>query len=485
MGTNISTRKNLYFNTLLSISQILYPLITFPYASRVLGPDGIGLFGFVDSITQYFLLIAAFGIPIYGIREIARTSNDGVARSKVYSELLFLHLCFTGILLVVYICFFLAVPKLHQHAAMFWVGTGILIFNVFPTEWFFQGIQDFVFVARRTMIIRLCSIVALFIFVNEKDDVVIYYLINLIAFILNSLINMYYAGKFVQLSFRSLSIRRHLRPLGYIFSCNVAISIYLLVDSILLGFMVNNEAVGYYTTATRLSKAMILVVTSFSLVMVPKISKLFREKNKLEINRLLRISFEYVFFLTVPIGVGIFIVSEDFIRLYAGAKFLPAVATLKILAPLALLIGLSNIFNMQVLTPMGKEKKMLVGVSAGMVCSLLLNVIFIPLWKHNGAAVSNVITELIVTVFTGYYALREVDFIVDWSSLFKAVLSSLVFFPIHWAVMQYDLNYLLKLGIVLCSCGIMYGLIQYFIWRSMILVQFIQSIKTKIFHEKI
>jgi O-antigen/teichoic acid export membrane protein len=480
-----STKKNLYYNTLLSISQVLYPLITFPYASRVLGPDGIGLFGFVDSITQYFILIAAFGIPIYGIREIAKASDNLKQQSRVYSDLLIIHLCFTGVALVIYIATFLSVPKLHQNESMFWVGSGILLLNVFPTEWFFQGIQNFVFVARRTIVIRLCSIVALFIFVRTKGDVVNYYLINLVAFLLNSVVNMYYAGKFVRFSFSRLTLKRHFSPLFYIFSCNVAISIYLLVDSILLGFLVNTEAVGYYTTATRLSKALILIVTAFSLVMVPKLSALFKQRDEAEINRLLHLSFEYVFFLTVPIGIGIFVVAEDFIRLYAGSEFYPAVMTLRILSPLALLIGLSNLFAMQILTPKGKEKKMLIGVSAGMVFSITLNLILIPVWHQNGAAVSNIITEVVVTVITGYYALKEVTIRVQWGSFFKALGTALVFFPIHMLVMQYNFGYVIKLLLIILSCSSIYCLIQYFVWKSLILVQVVESIKNKIYHARI
>jgi O-antigen/teichoic acid export membrane protein len=480
-----STRKNLYYNTLLSISQVLYPLITFPYASRVLGPDGIGLFGFVDSITQYFILIAAFGIPIYGIREIAKATNNPKEQSQVYSDLLFLHLCFTVVALIVYIILFLGVPKLHQDQDMFWVGSGILLLNVFPTEWFFQGIQNFVFVARRTMIIRVCSILALFLFVKTKDDVLNYYLINLVAFLLNSIVNMFFARRFVRISFSKLVLKRHLSPLFYIFSCNVAISIYLLVDSILLGFLVNTEAVGYYTTATRLSKALILVVTAFSLVMVPKLSALFKEKNEVQITRLLHLSFEYVFFLTVPIGIGIYVVAEDFIRLYAGPEFYPAVMTLRILSPLALLIGLSNLFSMQILTPKGREKKMLIGVTAGMVFSITLNVILIPIMHENGAAISNIITEIVVTVVTGYYALKEVRIRVRWSSFFKALGSALLFFPIHLLIMQYHFGYILKLLLIIISCSSIYCLIQYFVWRSSILLQVVESLKTKISHARI
>ncbi|WP_219223179.1 oligosaccharide flippase family protein [Pedobacter antarcticus] len=480
-----SGKTNVYYNTLLSVSQILYPLITFPYASRILGPDGIGLFSFVDSITQYFILIAAFGIPIYGIREVAKAAQNKGSQSKIYSELLIIHLGLTALLMVVYICSFLVIPTMKEHSEMFWIGTGILFFNVFPTEWFFQGMQNFVFVAKRTIIIRMLSIGALFIFVKEKDDVTAYYMINLFAFMLNAIINLWYARNFVKFSFRQVSIKKHISPLTYIFACNVAISIYLLMDSILLGFLVGNESVGFYTTSSRLSKVFILVVTAFSLVMIPRLSTLFKEDNKAEIQRLLKLSFEYVFFITVPICIGLFIVAEDFVRLYAGPEFLPAVTTVRIMSPLVFLIGLSNIFGMQILTPKGREKKLLVGVGCGMVVSIGLNLILIPLWKENGAAVTNITTEVVVTLVTGYYALREVKMDIPWKRLFQSLLSSLAFIPINYLIMGIDINYIVKLGLVISLCGITYIIFQYFVWKSNIIIQILNSVKRKLGYEGI
>jgi len=471
MDTTSNIKKNVLYNTLLSVSQFLFPLVTFPYVSRVLGPKGIGSVSFVDSLTQYFILVAALGIPVYGIREIAKHRNDRDSISKLYAELVGIHFVITAILAVVYIALFNILPRLRTESSLFWIGTCMLVVNIFPTEWFFQGIEKFSFVVSRTLIIRILSITLLFIFVRSSKDTIWYYAINLITLVFNAVVNLSFVLRNVKIRFTGLQFRPHLKPLLLIFSSSVAISIYTLMDSILLGFIGTNDEVGYYATCVRLNKVIVSLIAAFSLVMVPRLSFAFKEQDNKAIDALLEDSFNYIIFITIPISIGLFVLAPDIIELFAGKAFAPAVTVVRIMSPLIFLVGLSNIFGMQILIPVGKESLLLKSVTVGMVVSISLNLILIPLYRHNGAAITNIITEIFVTTLTGYFAIKQFRFTFKYRIVWQALIASALFFPISYLFSRYSANNYVKLFGVFILSSITYLSIQYWIFNSPMIVK--------------
>jgi len=458
-------KRNVLYNVALSVSQVLVPVIVFPYVSRVLGPEGIGSIGFMESITQYFILFAALGIPIYGVREIAKVRSDKVQRSKLFSELLLIHCVTTLLLSVVFLLLLLHVPQLNRHFQLGMIGLGMLYVQAFMVEWLFQGLEEFSFIAIRTVLIRIVSIVLIFVFVSAPGDAAIYYGIMLVTGGLNMLINMAYARRYIGLVFTELEFRRHFKSLLYIFSFGIVVSVYTVLDTAILGFLSDVKEVGYYNTSLRLTKLVITVLTSFAIVMVPPLAQAFNGDNKAYALDLLNKSFAYMTLIGVPAGVGLFVFAPGIIGLFAGSDFELSVSSLRILAPSIIIIGFSNIFGMQILNPSNNEALFFRAALVGMLVSLPSNLLLVPSLGQIGTAAASVITEAVVLMLLVAFSRRVIAFKPNWSQLVKTLIATTVFVPIAYLFSWLEMDETVALlGGILVSMAT-YFAIQHWVWR--------------------
>ncbi|MEH6305198.1 flippase [Olivibacter sp. CPCC 100613] len=481
MGT---IKKNALYNVLLSVSQILFPLITFPYVSRILGPVGIGNVSFVDSVTQYFILIAALGIPIYGVREIAKLKDQQEKRSEVFSELLLIHLCTTGLALLLYIGIFFTAPYFKHYQPLFFLGAMVLFFQLFVVEWLFQGMEEFPYITKRTLLIRIGSVLAIFLLVNGSGDEAWYYGISCLAVLINAFFNMTYARRFVYLRPVQNIFKKHSKALLYIFSLGLVTSVYTVLDTALLGFLSTPEQVGYYATSARLIKLVIMVFVAFSTVLIPPLSKAFHENDTEHAIMLLEKSFGYTILLSVPASIGLYIVAPLIIPLYAGSQFLEATSSLKTIAPSIVFVSLSNVFGMQILNPTNNEQLFFWAAIAGMFISLLINFSLIPFFGQLGAALSSVITEFSVLILLIFFALKKIQFRPAWKLLWQALISILPTVIIYRFITMYTHTLLLQLVLVMTISAFVYGSIQYFVFRNPHLYGLLGMLRKKLHNAK-
>lgn len=478
-------RKNIVFNTLLSISQILFPLVTFPYASRILGPAGMGTVSFADNFITYFLIFSALGIPLYGVREIAKVKDDRIALGKVFSELVLIHLLTSILSVGILLLISLSSTKLSNSFGLYQIGMGILLGNVFIAEWFFQGIEKFKYIAVRTVLIRLFTIALLFFLVHAPADKNIYYALNLIATIIAALANMYAVSKLVNISFFNLSLKKHLKPLFIIFSNSIITTIYLVFDTIILGFLTNDVHVGYYAASMRISKISLAVIGVLSAVLLPRLTVAFRDKNWDEAKSLLVKSMSFVIFLSIPIAVGTFCLSEEIITLFAGTKYLPAATSLQILCFIVCFVGMAQVFAHQILLPLHQERKILYASLFGVVISLSLNFMLIPTLKQNGAAISSLATEASVTVVLFYFSFKLFKLAFPLLQLVQAVISSLLFFIVKLLVLKLvDIPVLIILLTVVIS-SVVYAMMQLFVWRNKTIIEVLSGFGPLKFLQKV
>ena len=245
----MQTQKNIFYNVLLAISQVLFPLITFPYLARVLGPENIGLYNFSESYARYFALVAALGISVYGVREIAKKQDQPKALSNTFTELFLINFIATCVLSVVYIFTIIYTNKLSNNATLFYWSFVFFFFQVFVLEWFFTGINQFKYIAVRFFIIRLIFVAAIFIFIKEANDYVKYMQLQVGLTFFLGVINFIFLFKFIDLKntrIKDLNLIQHLKPLFLLFLTIFSISVYLHFDTVLLGILADNESVGYY-----------------------------------------------------------------------------------------------------------------------------------------------------------------------------------------------------------------------------------------------
>lgn len=429
-----SIKANFIYNNLLTLSTLLFPLISFPYVSRILGPNGIGIYNYAFSVTNYFLLFASLGLPIYGIREIAKARASKGSLSKTFSELLSINICTTlvlsllGLFILNHIDVFEETPSLKYLSVLF------ILSNIGNIDWLFKGMEDYGYITIRTIALRLITITLLFIFVKEPADYVAYYMLTVLSNVAISCFNIYTACRSTRPVFRNLSIRKHIKPLLLLFSTQLAMSIYVNLDTVMLGSLSTTTEVGFYTAAIKIVKVCLMIVTSLGVVMIPRLSLYFKEGKEIEAQELLGKSLLFIFLIGAPIFIGLLVINEPLIILFAGEDFSYASTLVRYLAPIILLIGLSNLFGLQVLVPLGKEKLLLISVLLGAVANFILNLSLIPTYHSQGAAIGTFFAELIVAASTIYFAYRWFPIIIPLRPIILYVSLSLVFIPISYTI---------------------------------------------------
>ncbi len=463
-----SIKQNFIFNALLSLSQVVFPIITFPYVARIILPTGIGEVTIVESVCRYIMLFSALGIPIYGVREIAKVKNEKDKLNKLFSELIIIHFVITIFILLLFILFIYLIPIFHNKIEFYLLGFFMILSNVFVIEWYFQGIGQFKFITIRNLLVKSILTVVVFIVIKEKNDVYAYFSIIVVTSVINAAINFIYALRTIDLDFtiNINSMRRHLRPLFYIFSSIAFISIYTLLDTIMLGFMTSEKAVGLYTTGLKVSKIPIMFIAALGVVLIPKLSEYYHEGRLDLFVSLINKSIKFVITFSIPTVFLIISLSDQIIYIFAGTNFMESSSVLRTLSLLSMLIGLSNIFGLQILTPMGKDKYLTFSVLIGMVISLCLNLIFIPIYKEQGAALSNIIAEVAVTIATIFFANKFIKLIIDWKFIFKVALSSIPLFFVRFFVSKFILNDMMLIVITLFLSVLYFVFIQLFFVKN-------------------
>jgi len=468
-------RKNAFYNILLSLSQILFPLITFPYASRVLGPEAIGAVSLADNLTIYFLIFSGLGIPLYGLREVARVKHDRKLLGKTFSELFFIHLM--SAIIAVCILFMVSwhVEKLHSNFVLYQIGMAILMGSVFIAEWFFQGMEEFRYITTRTVSIRLLTIPLLFLLVNGPEDKNLYFGLSLITTLISGSCNIYFITKRVKISVANLDIKKHLKPLFLILSSAMVTTIYLVFDTVILGFLTNDTTVGYYAASMRIAKISLSVMGAVSIVLLPRLTLIFHQQDYTAATGLLNRSIRFVFFLSVPIAMGIFCLSNEIISVFAGKDYLPAVNSLKILSFIVIFVGLAQVFSTQILLPLKQEKKILYASIFGVIISLSLNFTLIPIFMHLGAAISSLLTELVVTIMLYTFTRRLFLVSMPIHILLKSFATSSLFFLIRYLVLQFTVLPVLVLIFTIGLSALIYIFVQLLVWKNKDMIEVLSA----------
>ncbi len=477
-----SISKNFFYNTILSVSQVLFPLIIFAYAARIINPAGIGKVSFVESICRYVILIAALGIPIYGVREIAKVKNDKTKLNSIFNEIVSIHIIISIAISVFYLIIIFFIEKFNNDIEYYLLGLIMIFSNVFTVEWYFQGTSNFKFITLRTIFVRTFTVILVFFIVTKSEDEIYFFLLTIITLLLNSIINFWYACKTINFKFiiNISEFKKHFKPLLLIFSSTVSISLYVLMDIILLGFLSDEKAVGFYSIALKISKIPMLFVGALGMVLIPQLSYSFIQNDIENINVLISKSINFVVTFSIPIIFLIFGLSSDLILILFGEQFIEAAETLKILSVLVFLIGMSNIFGLQILTPMGKDKYLTFSVLFGTILSLTLNFILIPFYQEKGAAITTVITELVVTFSTYYFANKFLKIEIDYKFIIVSFLFSTPFYLFTLIRNYLHVNKIAVLILILLLSFIYFAIMQLYLIKNKIIIELKNKLIQKI-----
>ena len=396
-----SVKTNYILNLINTGTQMLLPLITFPYACRIIEPDGIGQVNFFSSIISYISLFTCLGIPMYAVREIAKDRNDAIMMSRTAIEILLLHalLSLIGYLIVFILC--LTTPQIKEDITLFLILSLTIFFTAIGCEWFYQGIEDFKYITIRGLIVKIASVILLFLLVKTKEDLWLYGVYSVFGILGGNIFNFFRLRKYIHkenIIFSNLDILKHVKPVLQIFSFNVVTSVYLQLNPILLGFIKGALAVGYFTAATKIMSVIMKLSSCLGVVMMPRTSHLISEHREVEFNSLIQKSYDFTIAICLPLTCGLFVTAPNLIKVLCGQEFIPATFASQIIAPIILMVGISNVMGIQVLYPKGKIKTVMHCCLIGAIVDLLLCIILIPLFSYNGTAIAYLCAEITSTV---------------------------------------------------------------------------------------
>lgn len=396
-----SVKVNYILNLINTGTQMLFPLITFPYVCRVIEADGIGQINFFQSIISYISLFTCLGIPMYAIREIARDRSDVVQMNRTAMEILLLHsmLTLVGYAIVAILC--LTVPQIQVNIPLFLILSLTIFFTAIGCEWFYQGIEDFKYITIRGLIIKTVSVVLLFIFVKSKTDLLYYGCYTVFGVLGGNIFNFFRLRKYIHrenIIFSELHIKRHIKPVLKVFSFSVVTSIYLQLNTVLLGFLKNALAVGYFAAATKVMQMLLAMSACLGSVMMPRASHLIAENKEDEFNRLIQKSYDFTLAIALPMTIGLIFCAPSLITVLCGVKFEHSILPSQIIAPIILMVAISNVFGIQVLFPKGKINIVTLCCGIGAVADLILNLCLIPFFSYIGTSIAYLGAEVATTV---------------------------------------------------------------------------------------
>ena len=474
-----SVKVNYILNLINTGTQMLFPLITFPYVCRVIEADGIGQINFFQSIISYISLFTCLGIPMYAIREIARDRSDVVQMNRTAMEILLLHsmLTLVGYAIVAILC--LTVPQIQVNIPLFLILSLTIFFTAIGCEWFYQGIEDFKYITIRGLIIKTVSVVLLFIFVKSKTDLLYYGCYTVFGVLGGNIFNFFRLRKYIHrenIIFSELHIKRHIKPVLKVFSFSVVTSIYLQLNTVLLGFLKNALAVGYFAAATKVMQMLLTMSACLGSVMMPRASHLIAENKEDEFNRLIQKSYDFTLAIALPMTIGLIFCAPSLITALCGVKFEHSILPSQIIAPIILMVAISNVFGIQVLFPKGKINIVTLCCGIGAVADLILNLCLIPFFSYIGTSIAYLGAEVATTVSMYFIGRRYIPIIYFKKSHLTYALGCVV---MAFALYGLSLLQLPTFTILLLQgcCGVLAYFIILCICKDEMLVQILSKIK--------
>lgn len=404
-----SIKFNFIMNAMLSLSSVIFPMISFPYVSRVLMPAGIGEVSFVTSVVSYFSMIAMLGVPVYGIRACAIVRDDKEALSRRVQEIFIINVVMGIIAYVALALSVWSIPQLGEYSRSLFVVLSFTIgLNVIGVEWLYKALEQYSYITFRSLLFKFIALVLMFLLVRDESDFVIYGAITVLSSVGSYVFNFINLRKYINIRpMGGYNFRQHYKMIIIFFAMTVATTIYTNLDTVMLGVMKDKIDVGYYNAAVKIKSVLVGIVTSLGTVLMPRVSYYISNNRIEEFRDVTKKALNFVFLLAVPVTLFFMIFASNSIYLVSGPAYSQSVSPMIIIMPTVFLIGITNILGIQILIPMKRELIVLYSECIGALVDLILNMLLIPRLSASGAAIGTLVAELAVLIVQ-YVALRDI-----------------------------------------------------------------------------
>lgn len=450
-------QKNTLYNVIKTLSSILYPLITFPYISRVLGAEKVGTVNFGANFVSYFSLITTIGVTAYAVRECSKVKGDKKELGKVASQIYSINICIAAIAYLLLAACLIWVSKLKGYEILILIQSSTIVLTVIGTDWLNTAMEDFHYITIRTMIFQLIALICMFLFVHSPQQYMAYAVTSIIASSGAYIVNIFYRRKYCRVRFTfHMEWKHHFPPLVTMLLMILSQHILGNLDITMLGFWNGDFVVGLYTTAVYLTNFVTQIVTSIIWVLMPELTKRFQTKDFTQINHLLRYAVSFTLVLGLPCFVGLFMMPEEIIGLVGGAEYMKAAGCVRILALAMLVAFIHNITGNLILLPANREKQFMYACTAGMLLNAVTNYLLIPVWGIEGAAMTTLFANIVIAAVTLWRIPKEIKISNKKCIVTGPVLGSLAVILICIAGKILVANQILRLAAVMGVSGICY-----------------------------
>lgn len=461
--------KNYLYNASYQILLMLAPLLTTPYVSRILGAHNNGINTYTNGWVTFFCLFGQLGIGLYGNREIAYCRNNKKKRSKIFWEIFILQLMTSSVALIFYL---FAVFEFSSTFKLFFLLQTIYIINgAIDISWYFMGMEDFKKTVTRNTLVKVISIILIFLLVRSKNDLVKYIiLLGLSSFIGNLTLWPYLCKQINFIKLSSLKPFKHFYPTLLLFIPTITTQIYLVVNRIMLGRMSNQVSVSQFDFGDKMIKLALSLVTATGSVMLPHIANKFAEGDIKSIRDSLYKSFDFATALAIPIMFGLMAISPTFAPWFLGSEYGPTSKVIFYEAPAILFIAWSNVTGTQYLMPIHREKEYTISVTIGAIINVIANFYFIKTHGVNGAAFVTVLSELSILIVQLMFIHGTIKRRQLFTALWKYLLAGIIMY-----LVVSRLNLIMKMNLANLAFQILAGTIIYIITLSILKAPIIEQ----------
>lgn len=420
-------KKNIVYSSILTTSLYIFQFITYPYVSRVLGVTNIGICNFAQSVVIFASLFSTFGIINLGVREIAAAKGDKEKLNRTFSGIFQINLLLTLAAIILYIAAIEILPQLTPYRKLLYIGIFQILFNTLTMEWLFKGLEDFRYITMRTIWVRIAYVIAIFIFIQNKDDYYLYFIITVGLYVLNGLINSIYSHKLVKFTWQpTIDIfKKYATPILFLGSQALLQTLYTSFNVVYLGFVSNDDQVGYYTTATKIQNIILALYTSFTLVMMPRISAMLADNNMSDVKEMINKSLSILYAFAFPTIILSEIFAPEIISIIAGKGYEQAIPLLRIAMPLILIIGIEQILIVQLLMPLRADKMVFTNSLIGGLVGLIFNILLVGWLQSIGSVLVWFISEYAVFSSAYYFVRKLTDITISLKIVSQYIISFL------------------------------------------------------------
>lgn len=467
----VNVKKNLTYNLMYQVLIIIIPLITTPYISRIIGKEGVGIYSYTYSVANYFVLFSLLGINNYGNRIVAKYKDDKEKLSLEFISLYTFQFITSAIMICVY---YIYISCFDNKYFIYSIVQSIYVISAMAEiNWLFFGLEKFKLTVIRNTIIKTISTICIFVFVKKADDLIIYTLILASSSLLSQMSLWPFVKKEIKFVKPKIKdITKHIKPDFILFIPVIAVSLYKIMDKIMLGNMSEVAQVGLYDSAEKIISIPITFITAFGTVMLPRATNLLSNNDEEKVKEYLKNSIMILIFISIPITLGLITIANKLTNLYFGIEFSDASGIMQILSISIVFMAIANVIRTQYLIPKEKDKEYIISVFCGAIINLIINAFLIPIYKAKGAAIGTVFAEFSVFALQLYFFKEKKIIYQNWKKILQFIISAIIMY-----LVINQLGYYIKNDVFCILIQVTIGAITYFAFNAKFIIKMLPKRK--------